>query len=205
MNIAIIGSGNVGTALGKGWINAGHNVVFGVRDQSSEKTKKAMGIIADAVVTTIADACHISEVIVITTSADAILDLIPQLGDVKNKTIIDTSNAVQKKPSGYNTAYHALKDNTRCISIVKCFNSTGFENMQNPVYKTEGIDMFCAGDDTHAKNIAIQLAKDLGFANCYNFGGTEKVELLEQWALCWINLAIIQGNGRDIAFKIIKR
>lgn len=48
MKIAIIGSGNVGTALGKGWLAAGHEVVFGVRNPSSAKTIKALELVPDA-------------------------------------------------------------------------------------------------------------------------------------------------------------
>ena len=32
MNLAIIGAGNVGGALGANWAGKGHDVVFGVRD-----------------------------------------------------------------------------------------------------------------------------------------------------------------------------
>ncbi len=35
--------------------------------------------------------------------------------------------------------------------------------------------------------------------------GDDKVELLEKFALSWINLAIMQGHGRDITFKMIRR
>jgi 8-hydroxy-5-deazaflavin:NADPH oxidoreductase len=56
-----------------------------------------------------------------------------------------------------------------------------------------------------AKTIATQLALDAGFATCIDFGGDDKVALLEQFALCWINLAMMQGMGRNIAFKLLKR
>jgi predicted dinucleotide-binding enzyme len=36
MNIAVIGSGNVGTALGEGFAAKGHNVVYGARDPKKE-------------------------------------------------------------------------------------------------------------------------------------------------------------------------
>ena len=83
--------------------------------------------------------------------------------------------------------------------------TTGFENMLNPIYHGEGIDMFAAGNSVRAKQVAEQLAKDLGFATCYDFGGDDKVELLEKFALSWINIAIIQGHGRNLAFKLVKR
>ena len=39
MNIAIIGAGNVGGALGRSWAKAGHAIVYGVRDPQAEKTR----------------------------------------------------------------------------------------------------------------------------------------------------------------------
>lgn len=140
-----------------------------------------------------------------TTPPDAVLQIVPQLGNLKGKTIIDTTNSIWVKPDPYPTAYHAIKTITKSDEVVKCFNSTGFENMLNPSYNVEGIDMFCAGNSKDAKLIAEILSKDIGFASCYDFGGDDKVELLEKFAFSWINLAIMQGHGRDIAFKVVRR
>ncbi|MDZ7650630.1 MAG: hypothetical protein U5K54_27760 [Cytophagales bacterium] len=43
--------------------------------------------------------------------------------------------------------------------MVKCFNTTGFNNMMNPVYNGTAIDLFVAGDSARGKEAAIQLAK----------------------------------------------
>ena len=170
-----------------------------------QKQKKALELIPDAKIQNSRDACALSEVIVITTPADSVIELISQLGEVSNKTIIDTTNAIRVRPEPYPTAYHALKDLIKSEKIVKCFNSTGFENMINPVYNGNGIDMFCAGNSKEAKDLASSLAKEIGFADCWDFGGDDKVELLEKFALSWINIAIMQGHGRNLAFKIMKR
>jgi hypothetical protein len=208
MNIAIIGAGNVGSALGSQWIKAGHTVIFGVRDPQSSKAEKASELISNARFETIENAAKHAETIIITTPAHIVLDLIPQMVNVSNKTIIDATNAVRMKPEGFETAFHALRANTSA-KLAKCFNSTGFENMLNPVYEINsekmGIDMFVAGDDAEAKQTAQKLALDAGFGACYNFGGDDKVELLEKFALSWINLTIIQGHGRNRAFKLLER
>lgn len=205
MNIAIIGSGNVGTALAQRFHNAGHSVVFGVRNPKSQKAAKARDNNTDILQLSISDAARKSDVIVITTPPDAVLSLVPQLGSTAGKTIIDTTNSVMKKPEGFTTAYHALSFYFPKAFVVKCFNSTGFENMADPVYPMAAIDMFCAGDSTEAKDIAKKLALDAGFATCWDFGGADKVELLEKFALSWINLAIMQGHGRGLAFKVLQR
>jgi 8-hydroxy-5-deazaflavin:NADPH oxidoreductase len=203
--IAIIGAGNVGAALGKGWLNAGKDVVFGVRDSQSPKTQKVLTIIPEAKVKSISEAAFDAEVIVITTPPEAILELLPHLGDLTKKVVIDTTNSVKARPEPFATAYHAIKEIAKAEDVVKCFNSTGFENMLNPTYQENGIDMFAAGNSKKAKQVAEQLAKEIGFATCYDFGGDDKVELLEKFALSWINLAILQGYGRNLAFKLLKR
>lgn len=205
MKIGIIGSGNIGGSLAVSLIKAKHTVLMGVKFPLSEKSVQLATKIGEDRFTSVESACNQSEVIVITTPPEAVLDIISHLGNVSNKVIIDATNAVRTKPAPYPTAFHAIKAMINAGHVVKCFNSTGFENIANPVYDNQGIDMFCAGDSEHAKQIAERLSKDIGFANCYNFGGDDKVELLEKFALCWINFAIIQGYGRNTAFRIVKR
>jgi predicted dinucleotide-binding enzyme len=205
MKITIVGSGNVGTALGQGLSRAGHDITFGVRNPESPKSIKAISMIPNATIQTIKDGCKNAEVIIITTPPEVVLELIPDLGDLKGKTMIDATNSIRSKPEPFPTAYHALKALTKSQNIAKCFNTTGFENMANPIYNEKGIDMFVAGDNEEAKKIAQQLAVEIGFENCYNFGGDDKVELLEKFALSWINLAIMQGHGRNLAVKLLSR
>lgn len=204
MNIAIIGSGNVGGALAQQWIKAGHTVLVGANLPLSEKNLKLAIQIGEDRFSSIDHAVNQSEVILIATPPAAIFDIIDQMGDASNKIIIDATNSVMKGPEPYKTVYHALEDKTKA-EVVKCFNSTGFENMLNPVYDGQGIDMFMAGDSDIAKSVAKTLALDAGFGACIDFGKSDKVELLEKFALSWINLAILQGHGRDMAFKVVRR
>ena len=205
MNIAIIGTGNIGTALGKAWAKAGHNISLGVRDLDNFKGKEMLGL-DNVTVHSIGDAVKLSEVILIAAIPPATADIVSAMGNVNGKIIIDTMNSVRAKPEGYNNTFEALIDLTEGAEVVKCFNSTGFENMINPVYPGDvHLDMFMAGDSKEAKETVRRLAKDVGFADCYDFGGNDKVALLEQFALAWINLAMMQGQGRNIAFKLIKR
>jgi len=205
MNIAIIGTGNIGTALGKSWAKVGHRIFLGVRDTENFKGKDMLSL-PNVSVHSINDAAQKAEVIVIAAPPPATADIVKAMGNVANKVIIDTMNSVRTKPEGYNDTFEALTKLLPDSEIVKCFNCTGYENLINPLYPDgTRIDMFMAGDSKLAKEIASHLAKDLGFENCYDFGGNDKVVLLEQFALAWINLAIMQGQGRGIAFKLVKR
>lgn len=204
MKIAIIGSGNVGGALAQQWVKAGHTVWVGAKFPLSDKNIKLATQIGEDRFTSIESAVKQCEVVLVATPPTAIFDIIEQMGDVSGKTLIDATNAVRQKPAPYDTVYQALTEKTKG-NVVKCFNSTGFENMQNPLYQGQKLDMFMAGDSDEAKQLAQQLALDAGFGSCWDFGKGDKVPLLEQFALCWINLAIMQGHGRDIAFRVVRR
>lgn len=203
MNIAIIGTGNVGGALATNWSKKGHTINLGVQDESNFKGQELLKN-DNTNVFSIKDAVAKSDVILIATPPTAIFEIIEQMGDVTEKIIIDATNAVMKTPEPYKTVYHALQDKTKA-EIVKCFNTTGFENLLNPIYNGVAIDMFMAGDSEKAKLVAKQLAIDCGFGSCIDFGKSDKVELLEKFALSWINLAIMQGYGRNMAFKLVTR
>jgi 8-hydroxy-5-deazaflavin:NADPH oxidoreductase len=204
MTVAIIGSGNVGGALAQNWVKAGHTVLIGAQFPLSEKNITLATKIGEDRFTNIKNAVKQAEVILIATPPTAIFEVINEMGDVSGKVIIDASNSVRDKPEPYPTVFHALADKTNA-DVVKCFNSTGFENMLNPNYNGTAIDMFMAGDSEKAKEIAKKLALDAGFGDCIDFGKADKVELLEKFALSWINLAIMQGHGRDMAFKVLRR
>lgn len=203
MNIAIIGTGNVGGALATRWSVKGHTINLGVQDVNNFKGIELLRN-SNTKVFTIAEAVAHSEVVLIATPPTAIFGILEQWGEVSGKIIIDATNSVRQAPEPYKTVYHCLSGKTQA-EIVKCFNTTGFENILDPIYNGEGIDMFMAGDSEKAKSVASRLALDAGFGSCFDFGKSDKVELLEKFALSWINLAIMQGYGRNIAFKVVKR
>lgn len=203
MNIAIIGTGNVGGALATNWSDKGHSIHLGVRSFERFKGTHLLKNL-NTTAYSIPQAVSNADVILIATPPPAILELVDMMRDVSGKVIIDATNAIRQAPDPYPTVYHCLVDRTQA-EVVKCFNTTGFENMLNPVYDGVGIDMFMAGESEKAKAIATRLALDAGFAACIDFGKSDKVELLEKFALCWINLAILQGQGRGIGFKLMRR
>jgi 8-hydroxy-5-deazaflavin:NADPH oxidoreductase len=203
MKIAIIGTGNIGTALATKWASKGHIINLGVKDATNFKGIDLLKN-DNTKVFSITDAIAASEVILIATPPTAIFEIAEQLGNVQGKTIIDATNNVAQKIPPYATAFHFLIEKTNA-EVLKCFNTTGFENIADTNYNGEPIDMFMAGDSEQAKAVATQLALDAGFGACVNFGKADKVELLEKFALSWINLAIMQGQGRNMAFKMVKR
>jgi 8-hydroxy-5-deazaflavin:NADPH oxidoreductase len=205
MKIAIIGTGNVGGALATKWAQKGHEIYLGVRDKNNFKGKELLQN-QNTKVFSIKEAVEKSEVILFSTPAPLTVEVTKSLGDTSGKIIIDAMNVVMNRgPLGYKYTTEAILDNTETKDVVKCFNTTGFNNMENPNYGKIALDLFTAGDSKQGKEIAIQLAKDAGFETCYDIGGNDKFELIEQFALFWINLAMFQGQGREIGFKLLKR
>ena len=205
MKIAIIGTGNVGGALATKWANAGHQILLGVKDTQNFKGKVLLNN-PNTSVHTIGDAVAEAEVILLATPATAAVEVVQSLGDTSGKIIVDAMNIVMGRgPAGFTNTAEAILANTNTESVIKCFNTTGFNNMENTLYNGVALDAFMAGNDKNAKQIVRQLALDVGFAECYDVGGNEKFLLMEQFAFFWINLAMMQGQGREIGFKLFKR
>jgi len=204
MKIAIIGTGNVGGALARKWARAGHQVALGVRNTSDFKGKELLSE-QNITAASMEDAVKDAEVILIAAVPQATADIVKSIGSVTGKVIIDAMNSVRTKPEGFNNSYEALKTLATGAEIVKCFNSVGFNVMADTNFNGTKADMYMAGNSAVAKSLAKQLALDAGFETCYDFGGDDKVALLEQFALCWINLAMMQGQGREMIFKLVKR
>lgn len=205
MKIAIIGTGNVGGALATKWANKNHNILLGVRNIDAFKGKELLNN-PNTTAHSIADAVAGAEVLLISTPASSAVEVAQSLGNTEGKIIIDAMNIVMGRgPVGYSNTAQAILDHTATRDVVKCFNTTGFNNMQNPTYGDSAIDLFVAGDSEKGKSAAIQLALDAGFGACYPIGGNDKFELMEQFAWFWINLAMFQGQGREMGFKLLKR
>lgn len=205
MNIAIIGTGNVGGALATRWAQKGHTIRLGVQNLDNFKGKELLKNPGTSV-HLVEEAVRLSEVVVVATPAPVAAEVARSLGDTSGKVIIDTMNTVMGRgPDGFTNTADAILANTQSKDVVKCFNTTGYNNMLNPMYGDTAIDMFMAGDSKRGKETARQLALDAGFGACYDVGGNDRFSLMEQFAFFWINLAMFQGQGREIGFKLLKR
>lgn len=205
MHIAIIGTGNVGGTLARKWAHAGHTIYLGVRNLQSFKGEALLNN-PNTSLHSITEAVEAAEVILLATPAPAAVAVAQNLGDTTGKVIIDSMNIVMGRgPEGYDNTAQAILDHTATNDVVKCFNTTGYNNMENPVYDGTAIDLFVSGDSARGKAMAQQLALDAGFGACYDIGGNDRFTLQEQFAFFWINLAMMHGQGRNIGFKLLKR
>jgi 8-hydroxy-5-deazaflavin:NADPH oxidoreductase len=100
MKIAVIGSGNVGGALGTGWAKKGHSVVFGVRDKNDDKLQSLKKAGPNARAESVPEAASFGEVVVFATPWPATQDAIRNAGDLKGKIVLDCTNPLKSDLSG---------------------------------------------------------------------------------------------------------
>jgi predicted dinucleotide-binding enzyme len=89
VRIAVIGKGNVGTALAPNFAAAGHEVVYGVRDPADPKYASGDGIPLRMVPEAVAAA----EAILLAIHWGAVDDFLADAGDLSGKILIDCTNA----------------------------------------------------------------------------------------------------------------
>ena len=210
MKIAIIGAGNVGSALGRGWAAAGHEVVFGVRDP---KDAKAQAVVQStggpARAATVRDAVAPSEVVALATPWPAAKDAVTAAGPLSGKILVDATNPLTPDLSrltvGHTTsAAEQVASWTPGAQVVKAFNTIGALHMTNPRFGDQRASMFLCGDDSTAKLTVASLAEALGFEPV-DAGPLTQARLLEPLAMLWISMAYAYGQGTNIAFKLLRK
>ena len=135
MNITIVGSGNVGRALGHGWRKAGHSVTFAARDPASAKAaelkRDGFGVAPQG------DAGK-AEVVVLAVPWTGIEATVQALGSLAGRTVIDATNPLTadlELALGFSdSAGETVARLAKGARVVKAFNTTGANNMANSSY-----------------------------------------------------------------------
>jgi predicted dinucleotide-binding enzyme len=207
MRIAIIGMGNVGTALGPRWAAAGHDVRFCVREPDDAK-KRAAAAERKVAIGPVQAAAQ-AEVILLAVPWRAAPDALKAAGDLSGKVLLDCTNPVNSDFTALTMGYatSAGEEVARLVPrarVVKIFNTNGAKNMADPDYGRHTVTMLYAGNDADANRIAAQLAAEIGFEPI-ELGPLECSRLLEPLAMTWIVLARQRGLGRDFALDVVRR
>jgi len=209
MNIAIIGTGNVGAALGKRWAGLGHTIIFGSRDPQGAKTQALLREAgANARAASQAAACAAAEVILLAAPFHACEALLQELGSLDGKILIDATNpfgeGMRLLTWPNSSAAEQIAGWSGGARVVKAFNMTGSANMLDADYGALKPAMLVCGDDAAAKTLACELAGQIGF-DPVDCGALSQAYLLETAAGLWVNLAYLQGQGPNIALTLLRR
>lgn len=209
MKIAIIGAGNVGGTLGKRWSALGHEVVFGVRDPTREKYQSLVTQTgARARLGTNAQACEGAQAVLLATPWSTTQAALAECGPLAGQVLIDATNPLGpdlKLTMGHtDSGAEQVQRWAPQARVVKAFNTTGFNIMDDPVLGGRHAVMFVAGDDAAAKSVTLDLASALGF-EAVDCGALVNARMLEPMAQLWIHCAYRQGLTRDYAFALARR
>ena len=205
MNIGILGTGVVGSNLGKALSRVGHRVMFSSRTPDSERIRSLLtdvgaGTQAGSEDETVA----FGEVIVVAIGWQNELErVLFNVDSWENKVIIDATNRFGPIPPG--SIGSAGEDIAQLTGapLLKAFNTIGAEHYLDPVFEGRAATMFICGHDA-AKEKALPLVTALGF-DPIDVGGLEQCALVEKMAELWVGLALHQGYGRNIAFSLLKK
>ncbi|MFT5658473.1 MAG: putative dinucleotide-binding enzyme [Gammaproteobacteria bacterium] len=169
MKIGIVGLGKVGSAIGRVWVKAGHQVMFSSRHIEHDKALAAdLGPNAHA--GTPQQAAAFGEVLMISVPYGSLPSVGKNLAAlIDNKIVIDTCNPFVSRDGDI-----ATWAREKCVGlasaellpgarIVRAFNSIGAARMGSAQQNPGRIDMPIAGDDAQAIEIASHLISDIGY------------------------------------------
>ncbi len=210
MKIAIIGTGNVGSALARGLKGSSHIVVLGARD-ITDKATQDLAADAGAAVTSPTEAAKSAELVILALPWNVAEAAIKALGDLSGKIVIDCMNplgmtgGVLELTLGYtSSAGEIVAGWLPGARVVKTLNQVGADIMADNAGMPHRPVMFMAGDDGEAKAIVATVLADLGFEPL-DAGDIKKSRLLEPFGMVWINQALLRGKGRNWAFAAVDR
>lgn len=214
MHIAVLGAGNVGGTLGRGWAQAANDVTFGVRNPGEAKVQALVHDIGpNAKVTSVAEAASRAAIVVLTVPWESAKDALLAAGNLEGKIVVDATNPLIMTPEGLQqglvighttSAAEQIAQWAVGAHVVKAFNTTGWQNMADPVYGAQGLTMLLCGDHAEPKKIVALLAKQLAFEPV-DVGPLRSARYLEALAMLWIDMAMLQGFGTHFGFQLVKR
>lgn len=213
MRVALIGYGNVGSALAVAAASAGHEVVLATnpgRPDGAEAVRQAHPVLADAVVADPPDAVEGADVVVVAVPFGSVDGVLPPLADrLAGAVVVDATNPVgpgltHGLGSQRAGAQH-VADLLPGARVVKAFSVYGFENLASPPSGPGGMRpvMPLAGDDADATATVARLAADLGWEPLV-VGGLAAALDLEHQTLLWIRLVRGQGLSSRLVWAALR-
>jgi len=168
--IGVIGSGNIGSTVGRLWVKSAHQVLFSSRNpENLKQLVDSLGPLARA--GTVRDALTFGDVALIAVPYGAY----PQIGkdyaqELAGKIVLDAGNAVPSRDGeiskealelgiGLTSAKYLPK-----ARIVRAFNTLSYLVLANNAHRAgERMAIPIAGDDKEALAVASKLIQDAGF------------------------------------------
>lgn len=206
-NLAIIGAGNVGKALGTTFLRAGHEVTYIANSAAS--TKEAAQVIGGDAADSIAEAAEKADVVILAVPYSAVEEVAAELAPVaEGKLVIDVTNPLTADYSGMATsegqsgAEH-IAELLPGARVVKAFNTLFASVQENPNTHGVEIDALFATDDAKAREQTADLLRSLGFRPVY-VGPLARAHELEAIAFMNISLQMQDQGAWRTAIKLVQ-
>ena len=190
--IAIIGTGDVGQALGPAFSKQGHTIVYGSRKPERGKVRALVEKSGDgASATTPAEAVVGADIVVLAVPGMMVDEITLGLGDLSGKIIIDPTNPLQRK---LNRLEHGVDtSNAEIIQsaapdahVVKAFNTLSWKAMADPSSAGGPVSIPLAGDSGKAKKKVAELVTGMGLEPI-DVGSVKDARWVEGMLILWIN------------------
>ncbi len=191
-SIAIIGTGNVGSALGPAFASQGHTVVYGSREPDRDSVRELVARTGSgASATSPALAAAAADIVVLAVPGLLVVDIARSLGDLDGKIVIDPTNPLQRIDGRFEHAVDAsntqlLQDALPGAHVVKAFSTINYATMIDPSTAGGPVSVPLAGDDAAAKEKVAGIVRKMGL-EAIDVGDARDARWVEGMLILWIN------------------
>jgi 8-hydroxy-5-deazaflavin:NADPH oxidoreductase len=210
MTVGILGSGDVGKSLARGFAGVGHEVMIGSR--SPEKLSDFAAQTKGVRTGTFAETAAFGDLLALATLGAATEEAIQLAGphNFDGKVVIDATNPLdfrEKPPKLFVGTTDSLGERVQRwipkARVVKAFNTVGNAFFVHPDFPGGPPDMFIAGNDADAKKIVAQICEHWGWG-VVDIGGIEGSRHLEPMCMVWVLHGVLSGSWSH-AFKMLRK
>ncbi|MEM9252494.1 MAG: NAD(P)-binding domain-containing protein [Planctomycetota bacterium] len=167
MKIATAGTGKMAKALARRWAEAGHAVCLGSRD--ADKARSAADEIGHGVLgATNDDAMAAADVAFWTIRGVYPTQVLDDVSPLAGKLVLDCNNSVIPEGFAFDPIETSLAESLQAdvpdARVVKFVNTIAAEAFNHPAdrLRTMNVTCYLAGDDPDARELAADLAEDVG-------------------------------------------
>jgi hypothetical protein len=206
MDIAIIGAGNVGSALARAFVRSGHDVTITARN--AERVSGVASATGARAVATNAEAARSAHVIVLATPFTSAAEVAAEIRNVaKGRVIVDTTNRMSFGPTGpdMDTTISNAEELAALLPdshVVKAFNTLFASNQADPILDDVQLDGFVAGDDAASKARILSLVASIGLEPV-DVGPLARARQLESLAFLNISLNATRNGAWRSGWKLV--
>jgi 8-hydroxy-5-deazaflavin:NADPH oxidoreductase len=211
--VGILGSGDVGKTLAKGFLKHGYQVAIG--SDHAEKLAEFKRENPQMETVTFEQAAQSGDIVVLCikgTIAEKITEKVKR--HLSGKTVIDTTNPIADAPPEngvlkYFTSFEqSLMERLQKIApdaqFVKAFNSIGSGLMINPDFRDNTKPtMFICGNNDDAKRKVYEILEKFGF-EIEDMGKAESARAIEPLCMLWCIPGFLRNEWAH-AFKLLKK